>query len=590
MEEVRSSQVTTGSQASAKNQKPSNSRTGVGPVNLILADRALTSLRASGHDFRSAVGEVFDNSLQANANNVRLRLFTEKRIVGKNQKKTDVVDRLAVGDDGDGMTADVLHRSLQLGYSTRYDDRTGMGRFGVGAKLGGISQARRIDIFSCARGASEWMHTYIDLDEIHSGAMTYIPEPAPAKVPTDCADLVNSQHGTLVVWSKTDRLAERDSGGARQASTVETELINYTGWTFRKFLDGGIQIYINDTRVRPHDPLYLMKTTRFHEGAEADPIAGVLVSEGFDWEVPDHPQLTGRVAVTVTLLPQEFRPKKGAGGSKQARERRIDENEGVSILRADREIFFGYLKDVQPPVEDLDRFIGIEIRFTPELDECFKVRNVKKGAEPIDGLRDKLRELIWKTVLTARKQIRTHWETQEAEKQRESGVHTEAEEIAAKTKDSSPKPRAGQDMPEEEREEKIHEAAKSLTKEHPEKLAEVEAEIRKRPLTIVPETWPGNEFVEIEHLGSTAIVKLNMRHPFYGEVYAKLLSEVERAQVDGTSEVSAIARLAQVGLDLLILSYARAEGMREDANEYYSDLRTHWSVHLKNMIQEWKRL
>jgi len=193
-------------------------------------------------------------------------------------------------------------------------------------------------------------------------------------------------------------------------------------------------------------------------------------------------------------------------------------------------------------------------------------------------------------VLTARKQIRSHWETQEAEKQRESGVHTEAEDIAAKTKDSSPKPRAGQDTPEEEREQKIHEAAKILTKEHPEKLEEVEAEIRKRPMTIVPETWPGNELVEIEHLGSTAIVKLNMRHPFYGEVYAKLLAEVERAQIDGANEVAAIARLAQVGLDLLILSYARAEGMREDATEYYSDLRTHWSVHLKNMIQEWKRM
>ncbi|MBF6571768.1 MAG: hypothetical protein IVW54_23270 [Candidatus Binataceae bacterium] len=303
----------------------------------------------------------------------------------------------------------------------------------------------------------------------------------------------------------------------------------------------------------------------------------------------DHPELTGRVAVTLTLLPQDFRPKKGAGGSKQARERRIHENEGVSILRANREIFFGYLKDVQPPIEELDRFIGTEIRFTPELDECFKVRNVKKGAEPVEGLRDKLRGVIWNTIHTARKQVRTHWDAQEAEKQRESGVHTEAEDIAAKTQGSSPKPRAGQETSEEERDQKIHEAAKILTKEHPERLEEVEAEIRKPPLTIVPESWPGNELLEIEHLGSTAIVKLNMRHPFYGEVYAKLLAGVERAQVEGTSEIGSLARLAQVGLDLLILSYARAEGMREDATDYYSDLRTHWSVHLKNMIQEWKR-
>jgi hypothetical protein len=29
--------------------------------------------------------------------------------------------------------------------------------------------------------------------------------------------------------------------------------------------------------------------------------------------------------------------------------------------------------------------------------------------------------------------------------------------------------------------------------------------------------------------------------------------------------------------------------MRTDASDYYSDLRSYWSVHLKNMVQEWKK-
>ena len=119
---------------------------GTGKVELIAADTALLSLRSSGHDYCSAVGEVIDNSLQANANNVRCRIFTEKKKIGKNKRATEVVLTLAVGDDGDGMDVPTLHRSLMLGYSTRYNDRTGMGRFGVGAKLGGISQAKRIDM------------------------------------------------------------------------------------------------------------------------------------------------------------------------------------------------------------------------------------------------------------------------------------------------------------------------------------------------------------------------------------------------------------------------------------------------------------
>lgn len=559
-------------------------------VELVLADKALTSLRASGHDYCSAVGEVFDNSIQANANAIRLRTFTEKRLVGKSNRKTEVVEQVAIGDDGAGMASDVLHRALQLGYSTRYDDRTGMGRFGVGAKLAGISQCRRIEVYSRCKRDEPWLYTYIDLDEIRDGTMQTIPTPQPAGLPADCSDLVGADHGTLVIWSKADRLAERDSGGARQASTVESDLVNYTARTFRKFLDGGIRILINDTAVKPHDPLFLMRTTRFHETDEPDPVATVLVDTQFEWDVPGDPVRTGRVEVTVTLLPEQFRTFRGAGGDKAAKERRIDENEGISILRAGREIFFGYLRGVQPSVHkvDIDRWIGIEIRFTPELDECFQVRNVKKGAEPIDGLKDKLKSIIWNTVQTARKQIQSFWDTQDTAQQREAGSHAVAEDAAARTADHSPKPRAGQDTPAAERDRKIREAAEILTKDRPDQLARVEDEIRRRPLTIVPQSWPGHELIEVDHLGPTALVRINMRHPFYREIYSKLLPSADAPQAEPGGTDGTMARLAQVGLDLLILAYARAEGMHPDATEYYSNLRSYWSMHLKNMVQDWR--
>src|ERR1043165_4629525 len=86
-------------------------------VELIAADKALKSLRSSGHDYCSAVGEVIDNSLQANANAVRIRVFTTKKKIGGNSKMTEVVERLAVGDDGEGMDRMTLQHALKLGYS-----------------------------------------------------------------------------------------------------------------------------------------------------------------------------------------------------------------------------------------------------------------------------------------------------------------------------------------------------------------------------------------------------------------------------------------------------------------------------------------
>ena len=562
-------------------------------VPLIAADKALLSLRSSGHDYCSAVGEVIDNSLQANANTIRARVFTAKKQIGKNKRATEVVERLAVGDDGDGMDVDVLHNSLKLGYSTRYDDRTGMGRFGVGAKMGGISQAKRIDIYSRQTADDRWLHTYIDLDEIEARKMEHIPAPEPADLPEGCDDLPGAK-GTLVVWSKTDRLEENESGGGRRADTVRTELVRYIARTFRKFLDKGITIEFDGKPVFAHDPLFLMTSTQFHQNGMRDPAAEIKVSESLEFPIPSDPSRRSSVYVTLTLLPKEFRRDRGAGGNNFARERRIPENEGISILRADREIFNGYLPGVQPSLEgrQIDRFIGKEIRFEPELDECFHVRNVKKGAEPIEGLRDKLRETIFNSVNTLREEVRRHFDEIEKQVQLEQGVHAEAEKIAAETQRTARKPKAGKDTPPEVVEQKIDEAAESLVKEVPEehkatKKEQVKARIKTQPYTVVPESWPGKEMFTVEHLGSNTIVRLNMQHPFYTEVYSRLLAAEKQ---DDDADLGRLAKMTRLGVDLLIAGYARGEGGFEDLTAIDAEeLRTNWGLEVRGLIQHWKK-
>lgn len=647
-------------------------------VSLVKADKALLSLRSSGHDFCSAVGEVVDNSLEAGANVIRIRTFTGQHKIGGNRKATTVMERVAIGDDGGGMPSDVLHRSLQLGFSTRYNSRVGMGRFGVGAKLGGISQAQCISIVSREDAENPWLGTQIDLEDIENG-QDVIPDPNELELPDDCVDLVGEDHGTLVIWSKTDRLQQKETGGARQATTLKSELVDYLARTFRKFLDGGKQIWVDGVRILPHDPLFLMNSTRFHqipdkvnvkvsefphglkfpkactdriyydansqlltyrgamsedhrdllrgiadmedferrlsedlgrepspeeiktiadsyrtaiddlfERSNADPTATVLHADGFEFDVPGKPGQTSPVEVTVTLLPEKFWERKEhtdrPGGSRAAKERRIDENEGVTILRAGREIFNGYLRDVQPTLEEIDRFIGIEIRFRPELDECFQVRNVKKGAEPVNGLRDRLRAEIHNTVKSARKQIESAYAKLRAKKAQDSGKHSEAEQIVAGAKEFAPKPRAGSDLPPKIRTEKVEEAAGILTQAEPHKKAQVAEAILGRPVTVVPQAWPGSDFMQIEHLGTTAIVRLNTQHAFYTEVYAKLTDAMRPGEDTAAAE---LARRIQTGLDLLLLSYAQAEGVEKDADEKYQDLKTYWGIHLKNNVQQW---
>jgi len=569
---------------------------------LVQVDTALMSLRSSNFDTPAAVGEPVDNAIQAGANNIKIRLIEGVRNVGKKQKPTPVVEQIAFSDDGAGMDDDVVKRALVLGFSTRYNSRQGMGRFGVGATLAGISQAKRLEIFSRNAPGGEFLHSYIDLDEITSGSMKYMPDPRPAKIPQQFADMAPTSTGTLVVWSKCDRLTQGEDGTVNDLKGVRDELLNWLSRTYRHFIDGGVRIQLNDTIVEPHDPLYLMTVPRLATDEKAE----VLLDESFDWDVPSDPSRHSTVRMKMTLLPASWRLKRGWGNPDrtQTRERRIHDNEGISILRARREIFYGVLPRFYPTaVEEIDRWFGIEISFDPELDECFRVKNVKKGAEPVEGLRDALKKRFDAAIRTARRRIKDTYTEQDNKEKAEQQIHEAAENIGAEAEKTAPKARSGAEVTETEREAKLDEVSKEAaeaaaeegTATPPASAADIKERLKQLPFSIVDMQWPGKEFIQIEHLGTNTIVKLNNKHPFFTRIYAPVLKAagaLDGKKMDGQEtlptpeEFQQMARLLHVGLDLLILAYAKAESMETDPEEKYGDLRGHWGMFLYNMIQK----
>ena len=569
---------------------------------LVQVDTALMSLRSSSFDTPAAVGEPVDNALQAGANNIRIRLVEGERKVGKKQKDTPVVEQIAFSDDGSGMEYDVVKRALVLGFSTRYNSRQGMGRFGVGATLAGISQAKRLEMYSRNAPNGDFLYSYIDLDEITNGDLKYMPNPQPAMIPKQFADMAPTGTGTLVVWSKCDRLTQGEDGTVNDLKSVREELLTWLSRTFRHFIDGGVRIQLNDTVIEPHDPLYLMTIPRFATDEKAE----VLVDDQFDWDIPSDPSRHSTVKIKMTLLPASWRLKRGWGNQDrtQTREHRIHENEGISILRAKREIFYGILPRFYPSaVEEIDRWFGIEIAFEPELDECFRVKNVKKGAEPVEGLRDALKKRFDAAVRTARRRIKDTYIEQDNKEKAEQQIHEAAETISAEVEKTAPKARSGGDVNETEREAKIDEVANQAaeaaadegTAAPPTSASEIKDRLKQLPFSIVDMQWPGKEFFQIEHLGTNTIVKLNNKHPFFTRIYAPVLKAagaLDGKKEDGpvtpptAEEFQHVARLLHVGLDLLILAYAKAESMDTEPEEKYGDLRSHWGMFLYNMIQK----
>ena len=197
----------------------------------IKQDTALESMRESDFDCYSAYGEVIDNSIQANATDIRIS-FTEKDDVQrKNAKK---IDKITFADNGCGMDIEQLHTCLKLGHSSRYDDRDGIGRFGVGMTLGGIHECRKIEVYS-KQTKKNWSYTYLDLDEIKTGKLEYIPEPIQKNPDKSISDFITDS-GTIVVWSKYDRQIDA-------YEHIIKEFNIWVGRTFRRFIWGSAKGY-----------------------------------------------------------------------------------------------------------------------------------------------------------------------------------------------------------------------------------------------------------------------------------------------------------------------------------------------------------
>lgn len=557
---------------------------------LTQANQALESSRDAGFDLSAAAGELVDNSWEANANHVRIRTIRDK---------SGSITDMGFADDGHGIPADLLAAVLSLGYSSRYGSRKGLGRFGMGLKLASLSQATRVEIYTRTRDDAQIYRTYLDLAEVRDGTQTELRVEPVASWPEDFAALMADpgsaepfEAGTLVVWRNIDRLQQ----GGRFNSSVEErvqELKKFLARAYRRFIDKGFRIEFDGSEITLHDPLFLLENPRVTKRFDRSLQASII--DGDTFEIDGH-----EVRWTVTLLPEELRHKRGSGGrAGKGREDFADlyipDNESkVSILRNGREIYYDLVPKLYPGGRDkVDRYIGVEIEFPAALDEYFQVRNVKRGAEPVNKLREELRNNLKKPIERARKDIREHWQDVEARERLESGDdHCDAHDAVDEFDQTGPRGRANPDITPDEIDEAIREIIEDMGYEPDDPEAVRKAEWVRRSLdsrsaTILDGTWPGKELLDIRHLAGKVVVTVNRRHPFFKDLVEPLraIAEGEPDDLDPAETIGLLKKL-DAGIDLLMIAYARAENMHLDPDRAYGDLRNHWGTFAAGLINE----
>ena len=119
---------------------------------IVAVETFISSIRDSGYkNLASALAELVDNSIEANANNVSITISPEP------------ATKITVIDDGCGMPPSTLQRALQFGGSTRFNSREGAGRYGMGLPCSALSQAKRVDVYTWQTPSRVWW-TYLDAD------------------------------------------------------------------------------------------------------------------------------------------------------------------------------------------------------------------------------------------------------------------------------------------------------------------------------------------------------------------------------------------------------------------------------------------
>jgi hypothetical protein len=551
------------------------------------AGNTLESLRDSDFDSCSAYGEVVDNSIQADAENIRI-LFEPK---GK-----DHISRVIFMDDGKGMPPEILQNCLRLGWSSRYNDRAGIGRFGVGMTLGAIHECRRVEVYSKPEGG-EWHYTYLDLDEIENTDTTGKEWEIPSPIKKSPADIVSAAYvpgvkGTIVIWSKYDRAQDK-------YKKIIDEFRVWVGRTFRYYMWNEavdrkfpVTIYLNGTQVSAIDPLYVRpEKTAFPD----DPPAKEFEPIEFDWPINDPKVVeqigkdSAKIKIRLSLLPEKLREYQGVGGADETSKRHIDMNEGFSFLRKGREVGYDWIPRFAFAVDAKDRWWGCEIHFDPVLDRAFTVKNIKRGAVPSVELKKAINDKIGPWIKSQRDTVSLYWK-QNNSKQEKSEIdlpkgassHLQSEKIAGKAQVPASKLGLGKDLNVETKK-----LAELVSDGNTEEAARWEARFKSQPFTVAEKGWLGSTFVDIHYMGGKDALFYNNRHKFF-EVLSLIKAEIK----DGINVEYNATRL-EILIDVLLIAYAKAEASLNPNDEikavdFIGILKDNWGQYLKTYITTWQ--
>jgi hypothetical protein len=479
------------------------------------AGRLVESLRHLGYGNYEAIADIVDNSIDADAQNVSIKIQ-----IKSNQHQ------ITIADNGRGMSRRILDEAMRLGSLTERDLNSDLGKFGMGLVTASLSIAKKLHVIS--RDDEGCWSSAWDVDEIVSqnAFVKHLDKATNDEEALLSSEVGDSDTGTIVILSKCDNLTNKNT------SSFASLLRSHLGRVHRYFLETGKKFQVNGDEVTPLDPLQL---TDQNTESVLDEVISVTVSE-------DGEKKTDNVRVRIVLIPDTPSNDTDLGKSLKS--------QGFYVMRNQREVMSAVALGFFTKHNDFNRMRG-ELFFPGTLDKLVGIEFTKRQVGFEQSLQDQLnavlipvcrtikrREATKKRVQSDEAQIRLHAQSMKVISEKDKLLIKPKAEIE---KRSAPRPEV------EDRPGSTNESTKERKNFSRSQLVEsrLNCIIREERL------GPNGQIYECDMEGRKLVIRYNVEHPFY-----------QRFVTDNMDEARAVT-----ATDFLIYSMASAELKTLDAGE-----------------------
>lgn len=323
------------------------------------ADALIESLRAFGYSPEAAVADLLDNSISAGARNIDVEFFWD-----------GASSHVAIRDDGRGMTDAALLAAMRPGSTSPLEERDAkdLGRFGLGLKTASFSQARELTVITRSAESGNSAVRRWDLDVVEETGEWRLLKSVPSSMRVEA---LGSSPGTLVVWSKCDRLVGRpevaDAKAQSRFNQVARNVAHHLAAVFHRFMvgRGKVTIRVNRRTLDPWDPFMESHPATQNLGTEKLALKGA------------------HIEVTPLVLPHrsklsESEQRSGAG------EAGWNQQQGFYLYRGDRLLVQGDWLGLGFAKDEHTKLARIAVDIPTTLDHEWQV-DVKKSSARAPG-------------------------------------------------------------------------------------------------------------------------------------------------------------------------------------------------------------